>query len=296
MCVATCMCSIRRITAETTRKRTLTGMSVWKHYSRLLVHPSIINLSVSSVRSNQANDLCCPTPHCLTVSRILQCPTPHCLTVSRILQCPTPHCLTVTRILQCPTPHCLTVTRILQCPTPHCLTVSSHSNRYETKNHNGQTIYIDCDYLSTRNVSISAILTSWQPWLNTFKIIPSFSTVSWRKKLFKDSFKKSVACLNQTFHWGWLLAFECAAVIAGTERHADRERHRDNNLPPPTGACGATPEWLYFCQSIIRCNRADIAVGVSSYNDIEPRASHGLTHATCHSDWCQREGYNTYAV
>ena len=34
----------------------------------------------------------------------------------------------------------------------------------------------------------------------------------------------------------------------------------------------------------VRCNRADIAVGVSSYNDIEPRALHGLTHATCHSD------------
>ena len=34
----------------------------------------------------------------------------------------------------------------------------------------------------------------------------------------------------------------------------------------------------------VRCNRADIALGVSSYNDIEPRALHGLTHATCHSD------------
>ena len=34
----------------------------------------------------------------------------------------------------------------------------------------------------------------------------------------------------------------------------------------------------------VRCNRADIAVGVSSYNDIEPRALHGLTHAACHSD------------
>ncbi len=46
----------------------------------------------------------------------------------------------------------------------------------------------------------------------------------------------------------------------------------------------------------VRCNRADIAVGVSSYNDIEPRALHGLTHATCHSDWCQRAGHNAYAV
>ena len=30
---------------------------------------------------------------------------------------------------------------------------------------------------------------------------------------------------------------------------------------------------------------------MSSYNDIEPWALHGLTHATCHSDWCQRAGY-----
>ena len=41
----------------------------------------------------------------------------------------------------------------------------------------------------------------------------------------------------------------------------------------------------------VRCNRADLAVGVSSYSDIEPWALHGLTHATCHSDWCQRAGY-----
>ena len=41
----------------------------------------------------------------------------------------------------------------------------------------------------------------------------------------------------------------------------------------------------------VRCNRADIAVRVSSDNDIEPWALHGLTHATCHSDWCQRAGF-----
>ena len=41
----------------------------------------------------------------------------------------------------------------------------------------------------------------------------------------------------------------------------------------------------------VRCNRADIAVRVSSFNDIEPWALHELTHATCHSDWCQRAGY-----
>ena len=41
----------------------------------------------------------------------------------------------------------------------------------------------------------------------------------------------------------------------------------------------------------VRCNRADIAVKVSSYNDIEPWSLHGLTHATCHSDWRQRAGY-----
>ena len=40
-----------------------------------------------------------------------------------------------------------------------------------------------------------------------------------------------------------------------------------------------------------RCNRADIAVRVSSYSDIEPWALHWLTHATCHSDWCQRAVY-----
>ena len=38
------------------------------------------------------------------------------------------------------------------------------------------------------------------------------------------------------------------------------------------------------CRYTVRCNRADIAVEVSSYNDIEPRALHGLTHAICHSD------------
>ena len=45
------------------------------------------------------------------------------------------------------------------------------------------------------------------------------------------------------------------------------------------------------CRYTVRCNRADIAVSVSWYNDIEPWALHGLTHATCHSDWCQRAGY-----
>ncbi len=45
------------------------------------------------------------------------------------------------------------------------------------------------------------------------------------------------------------------------------------------------------CRYTVGCNRADIAVNVSWYNDIEPWALHGLTHATCHSDWCQRAGY-----
>ena len=34
----------------------------------------------------------------------------------------------------------------------------------------------------------------------------------------------------------------------------------------------------------VRCNQADIAVRVSSYNDIELWALPGLTHATYHSD------------
>ena len=38
------------------------------------------------------------------------------------------------------------------------------------------------------------------------------------------------------------------------------------------------------CRYTVRCNRADIAVSVSSYNDIELRALPGLTHATSHSD------------
>ena len=45
------------------------------------------------------------------------------------------------------------------------------------------------------------------------------------------------------------------------------------------------------CRYTVRCNRADIAVSVSWYNDIEPWALPGLTHATCYSDWCQRAGY-----
>ena len=45
------------------------------------------------------------------------------------------------------------------------------------------------------------------------------------------------------------------------------------------------------CRYTVRCNRADIAVKVSSYNDNEPWSLHGLTHATCHSDWRQRAGY-----
>ena len=48
---------------------------------------------------------------------------------------------------------------------------------------------------------------------------------------------------------------------------------------------------LLSCRYTVRCNRADIAVSVSWYNDIEPWALHGLSHATCHSDWCQRAGY-----
>ena len=52
------------------------------------------------------------------------------------------------------------------------------------------------------------------------------------------------------------------------------------------------PLWVVLsCRYTVRCNRADIAVSVSWYNDIEPWALHGLTHATCHSDWCQRAGY-----
>ena len=51
---------------------------------------------------------------------------------------------------------------------------------------------------------------------------------------------------------------------------------------------GRTVGTIHICESscryTVRCNRADIAVGVSSYNAIEPRAFHGLTHAACHSD------------
>ena len=31
-------------------------------------------------------------------------------------------------------------------------------------------------------------------------------------------------------YWGWILAFECGAVIARTQRREDRHRHRANNL------------------------------------------------------------------
>ena len=56
-------------------------------------------------------------------------------------------------------------------------------------------------------------------------------------------------------------------------------------------AWNARRAFALSCRYTVRCNRADIAVSVSWYNDIEPWALHGLSHATCHSDWCQRAGY-----
>ena len=69
-------------------------------------------------------------------------------------------------------------------------------------------------------------------------------------------------------------------------RHIDAEGiHPTKNK---VGAIVDAPTLTNFvelsCRYTVRCNRADIAVEVSSYNDIEPRALHGLTHATCHSD------------
>ena len=34
---------------------------------------------------------------------------------------------------------------------------------------------------------------------------------------------------DQTFHWGWLLAFEHCVIIARTQKHTDRQRHKANN-------------------------------------------------------------------
>ena len=34
---------------------------------------------------------------------------------------------------------------------------------------------------------------------------------------------------NQTFHWGWLLAFEHCIIISRTQKHTDRQRHKANN-------------------------------------------------------------------
>ena len=34
---------------------------------------------------------------------------------------------------------------------------------------------------------------------------------------------------NQKFHWGWLLAFEHCVIIARTQKHTDRQRHKANN-------------------------------------------------------------------
>ena len=31
------------------------------------------------------------------------------------------------------------------------------------------------------------------------------------------------------FHWGWLLAFEHCVIIARTQKHTDRQRHKANN-------------------------------------------------------------------
>ena len=35
--------------------------------------------------------------------------------------------------------------------------------------------------------------------------------------------------LNQTFHWGWPLAFELCVIIARTQKHTDRQRHKAND-------------------------------------------------------------------
>ena len=35
--------------------------------------------------------------------------------------------------------------------------------------------------------------------------------------------------MYQTFHWGWLLAFEHFVIIPRTQKHTDRQRHKANN-------------------------------------------------------------------
>ena len=49
---------------------------------------------------------------------------------------------------------------------------------------------------------------------------------------------------NNYIHWGWHLAFEQCAVIARTQRHTDRQRHRANNPAQPAGWYKISPKTL----------------------------------------------------
>ena len=48
----------------------------------------------------------------------------------------------------------------------------------------------------------------------------------WNPKIVSGYFSK---LRYQTFHWGWLLAFEHYVVIARTQKHTDRQSHKANN-------------------------------------------------------------------
>ena len=60
------------------------------------------------------------------------------------------------------------------------------------------------------------------------KLVPEWTCLPGREKRVQR-FERSNGldtALYQTFHWGWLLAFEHCVVIARTQKHTDRQRHK----------------------------------------------------------------------
>ncbi len=78
--------------------------------------------------------------------------------------------------------------------------------------------------------------------ISTFFII----TIKCLKRKIRDN--QSTGQYNQTFHWGWLLAFEHCIVHARIHKHTGRQRHKANNQSELPGWFRVNPKSQCNCR------------------------------------------------